>query len=133
MLGARNVVGGSGPSQRRGPTRTGGCRVTHLLPPEPRPGMLTGPLQQELLEGLSHRWAPGTSWVSSGGRARLVHQDEVGLAVSDKFHHWVMFTFRFNGTSDAVVFQDGEEKLHKVRCVRRSDDIQYLGYKIANE
>lgn len=38
-----------------------------------------------------------------------------------------MFTFRFNGPGDAVVFQDGEEKLHKVRGVRRSDDIQYLG------
>jgi len=89
--------------------------------------MLTGPLQQELLEGLSPCWAPGTFWVSSGGCSTLVHQDEVGLAVSYKLRHGVMFTFCFNGASDAVVFQDGEEKLHKVRGVRRSNDIQYLG------
>lgn len=44
-----------------------------------------------------------------------------------KFRHGVMFTFCFNGAGDAVIFQDGEEQLHKVRGVRRSDDIQYLG------
>ena len=40
--------------------------------------------------------------------------------------HGVMFTFGFNGASNAVVFQDGEEKLHKVRGVGGRDDIQYL-------
>lgn len=40
-----------------------------------------------------------------------------------KFRHRVMFSFCFNGASDAVIFQDGEEKLHKIRRVRRSNDI----------
>lgn len=62
-----------------------------------------------------------------------VHQDEVGLAVSYELCHRVMFTFGLNGACDAVVFQDGKEKLHKVRGVGRSYDIQDLGYKIANE
>jgi len=37
-----------------------------------------------------------------------------------------MFTFGFNGASNAIVFQDGEEKLHEVRGVGGRDDIQHL-------
>ena len=43
-----------------------------------------------------------------------------------ELRHRVMFTFGFNGASNAVVFQDGEEKLHKVRGVGGRDDIQHL-------
>lgn len=38
-----------------------------------------------------------------------------------------MFALCFDGACNAIVFQDGEEELHEVRGVRRSDDIQHLG------
>ena len=37
-----------------------------------------------------------------------------------------MLAFRFDGTCDAVILQDGEEKLHEVRGIRRSNDVQHL-------
>lgn len=37
-----------------------------------------------------------------------------------------MFTFSLNGACDAVVFQDGEEKLHEVRGVWWSYDVEHL-------
>lgn len=45
---------------------------------------------------------------------------------TNELRHRVVFTLSLNGACDAVVLQDREEKLHEVRGVRRSDDIQHL-------
>ena len=45
---------------------------------------------------------------------------------TDELCHGVVLSLRTDGSCDAVVLQDGQEQLHKVRRVRRSDHVQNL-------
>lgn len=46
--------------------------------------------------------------------------------LTNELCHRVMLALCFDGACNAVIFQDGEKKLHKVRGVWWGDDIQNL-------
>lgn len=52
------------------------------------------------------------------------------MKLTDELCNGIVFSFRADGSCNAVILEDGQEELNKVWCVGRSDHIQHLDREI---